>query len=680
MPRAPRSMRSLIVMMTALMIALSSAIAQAQEAPPAQPPSEPLTVQQVLALLQQGTTAGTLLERIRRDGGSFDLTIEDVMKLRAAGAPVELIRLMARAGAGSDMAEQVDQQTMAEVPEPSPGALTAQQVMELHGKGVPPDQIAAQIAAKGIAEPPDIDQIVAWRAQGIPDVILRAMAGTAPPPPAAAAKPAATPPPAATAPPAAPAPAAEGRPARSRHATPLTTADVIWMLETREPAERIVAEIERRGVKSAPTLDEGIALKKAGANDAVLVALNDAAPEEPETEAGAGQEAGAGRARASKDLLTLPPPGQDQLWITSTPQGARVHVAPSRTRLADTLRHDYLVGRTPLALPLPPGDYRVVVVKDAGAFEAGLVPAWRTLHDNAASRTLLDNADLTFDPERCCLPGTLSGTVDVRPIPSETQRGVIGDLFGGLPPFLFDGESTQILRVHDGRIVSAMKAYEVRKNAGQERTLVSTFIPSEGDPLDAAASGLAEGTPFDSWVEAESLGFLTEPEGVAALASVLGVQPDHLTDAVAILRKAGKAILHQPLPDGFRLLAISVDEDGRLRVDDQKIQPADPFAPAPPPSKTKRKKTPPAPPALPQMDREVVPGLGLPRLVLDNKTSHALGLLFSDSEFCFVAAKSRSECVVDPGTVEAKVLGVTSGLPPQGTLHFSYHARYTITF
>jgi len=646
------------------------------------PAVQRLSVPRVFELLRQNTPPDEIVALIGQHGGDFDLTIEDVVRLREAGATPELIRLMA---AGGDSGEVVEEQRMAPVVEPGPDALTADQVLELHKKGVPAYDIASRVASKGMAAPPDLSALLEYRAQGVPDIILRAMAGQAPPAPAptqVAAKPALPPP-----------------------AAALTTLDVIQMLEQKEKPDSITQEIGRRGMQAAPTLDEVLALRKAGATEAILAAINDASPQEQAAEGEAGSDVEQTRTAEGIDAADesgsdidqdefldtkLPPAGQDNLWVTSVPPGARVYVSPSRTRLADATRHDYLSGRTPLLLPLPPGDYRVIVQKDAGGFESSLVPAWRTLHDSPGSRTLLDNADLTFQPEDCCLPGTVTGAVEIRPVSSELPRGIIGDLFEGLPPFLFDGESTQMLRVRNGRITHSMKAYLVRKNAGEPRTLVSTFIPSEGNPLDMEhVPGLPPGSPFDAWVDDAALSFLTDATGQSALAAALGVEVDHLDDAVAMLRKAGKAILHQPVEGGFRLLSISLDEAGRIRLKDQIVRPVDPFA-APAAAATtksgkpKKKKTqaPPPVPPLPQADREVVPGLGLPRLLVDNTSSRGLGLLLSDGEFCFVAAKSRNECVVEPGTFAARVLnGSKPAAPaPAGTLHFSYHARYTIKF
>jgi hypothetical protein len=374
-------------------------------------------------------------------------------------------------------------------------------------------------------------------------------------------------------------------------------------------------------------------------------------------------------------------PGEDRLLVTSVPSGARVYVAPLATRMAEAFRHDYLAGRTPLALSLLPGDYRVIVEKDAGEFEAGLVPAWRTLHDLPGTRTLLDNADLTFDPASCCLPGTLTGMVEVHTVPTDLPKGIIGDRFDGLAPYLFDGETLQILQVRKTRITRVLKAYRLRKNAGQSRLLVAAFIPAEGDPLDQdTIAGLPEGTPFDAYVDAEEMGLLTRPAEMSALATALGVQPEHLGDAVMMLRKAGKAILHQQIPGGLRLLTLSLDDDGRFRVTDQTVRPVDPLAPAPPAKGKKKKKIlPPAPVPLPAVDREVVPGLGLPHLVIDNKSAQGFGLLLSDGEMCFVPARTTREFVMDPGTFDAWLLrGSLPKAAVQEPVHFSYHARYTM--
>jgi len=88
---------------------------------------------------------------------------------------------------------------------------------------------------------------------------------------------------------------------------------------------------------------------------------------------------------------------------------------------------------------------------------------------------------------------------------------------------------------------------------------------------------------------------------------------------------------------------------------------------------------PPPPVPLPQVERDVVPGLGLPHLVIDNKSAQGFGMLLSDGQICFVPARTTHEFVMDPGSFDAWLLrGAQPKLAVQEPVHFSYHARYTM--
>lgn len=573
-----------------------------------------LTVARVLQLLKERTPAGMLLNQIQRSRSRFDLTIDDVIRLRKAGATPAMVALMA--GTAAPPVPAAPEPAAEPVPpaRPSPDSLSVKQVLKLYRKAMPIEEITAQIAARGLREVPVLDELLAQRERGLPAAIVRSMAGAGPQPAAGAT----------------------------------------------------VAAVPRA---TAPATGAGEAPVTAEEPD-------EAAP--PPTEDVEDEEDDV--AERGARLLTPAGEGVDRLLVASVPAGARVYISSLRTRRDEAFDHDYLVGRTPLALTLEPGDYQIGVQKEAGAFEEGLLPAWRTIHDLPSSRSILDDARLTFDPDACCLPGTLEPTVNVHPVPGDQPLAIIGDQFDGLPPFLFDGEQLQILDVRKTRITRSMKLYALRKNPGQSRVLIATFVPAEGDPLspESPADDPLGEEPFAPWLAQPGLEFLSTPQGIVDLAAALGVETQHLGDAIPMLRRAGKAILHQQIEGGVRLAILAVDDDGRLRLTDQKVRPADPFAPPPPKKKKKTVAPPPPPPPLPLLERSVIPGLGLPRLVIENTRERGLGLALGDGELCFAPAKTTRECVIDPGTHDVRVLGGPT--PAEGQLHFSYHARYSVTF
>jgi hypothetical protein len=665
-----------------LLLLWSDATLRSQEPPP-QPPAQPqeaqaeegevLTLYEIFQMLQAGTPPSSLIARVEGSKAQFDLTVENVVMLRKFGASPQLIRLLARGGvpAAATAPAPLPDETAARPPQANPDALTAKKVLRMHRKGVPAAEIAAMVVSHGLKEPPDLDQLLEYRSQGVPAVVIVAMAGG-------------------PAPNLAPAPApgqASGSPApeareESRKERPLKVADIRKMIANGQEPPAVVASIRERGIRGAPTLDEVMELRRLGATDEVLAAINQAAALAARNQQ-SEEEAGTEPAEASPAPPLAPAESADTFSVYSMPAGASVYLSSARTRLEESLQHGYLAGRTPLSLTLAPGDYTVIVQKEAGDFEAGLLPAWRTMHDGPGTRTVLDNADLTFDPASCCLPGSLSGTVDLHPVPEDQSRVIIGDEFDGLPPYLFDGETLQIMRVRGSAVTHVMKVYHVRKTAGQPRLLASTFVAAEGNPLDASVvADRGAGMPFEALVTAPELDYLGSAPGLTALASTLGFEADHLGAGVAMLRRAGKAILHQQLEGEIRLLVMAIDYGGRLRVTDRTVRPIDPFAAPPAHTGKKKKVAPPTPPPpLPGIERTVVPGLGLPRLSVDNATKHGLALLFSDGQFCFVPPSTTREFVVDPGTFDVKALSPrASGAAPEGRIHLSYHARYAMTF
>ncbi|MGH9867857.1 MAG: hypothetical protein ACREAA_06810 [Candidatus Polarisedimenticolia bacterium] len=546
------------------------------------------------------------------------------------------------------------------------GPLTLERVVEMLRAGKTSDQILPLIEPSGARLQLTVDDVILLRKIGASVELIRAMSRSD----------------AAPAEPSTGSPAPGAKPA----AGSLTVRDVLRELgKGTDPAvvqQRIAAE----GLKKPVEIHEIAQLSAMGVQPDVLRALARGQVKVEEAPAPA-------EAPTASELVAIPaPPSADtptgdeanRLWIASVPTAARVYLASGRSRPEDLLEHAQYAGRTPLSLSLEPGDYVVVVEKEAGAFEEGLIPAWRTAHDTASSRSVLDDAELSFDPAACCLPGSLGGRALLRPLPRDVGRTLIGDAFDGLPPWLFDGEVLQVLRIRQTRITQSLKMYRLRKNAGKPRMLVSLFVPAEGDPLDQALAGLPAGTPYDAWVDAPGLESLRDPGQLADLSAALKVDRPHLEEAVAMLRRAGKAIMHQQVDGGLRLVSLAVEDRGLMRLSESTLIPTDPFAPPePPPKKKKRVKPLPAPPPLPEAARVVVPGLGAPRVTLHNSSSHGLGILLDDGLFVWLAPGAQREAAVDPGTYDVRVLtaGASPEAPaPSGRLHLSYDARYTLTF
>jgi hypothetical protein len=639
----------------------------------------PITLERVIELLRNGIPSPGIVTMIQRQGGAFQLTVDDVVRLRKIGASPALILAMS---AGVETARDAAA-ALEETPPARPGRLTPRDVTRALQKGADPAEVARRIETEGMRRPPDLDDLSDLAARGVPPEVLRAMARGATAPAEGAA---------ASATPAATAPAASG---------PLTLEAILELIKA--DMDEAADVIREKGVARPLTLDEVLKLRAAGADDEVMVAVREAgnAVVPPSGDISAVREQDSGEETPEEppsDFVAVPwkrsyrspshvptPASEDRLWIASVPSDARVYLATSRTRPADVFERDHYVGRTPLSLTLPPGEYDVVVQHEAGEFEAGLAPGWRTVHDGTATRSLLDNADLTFDPAACCLPGSLEGQAELRPVPRDMRRALIGDSFDGLPPFLFDGERLQVLRVRDTRITHTMKLYRVRKSPGRSRLLVSTFLPSEGDPLDLTEQhGLPPGTPYDEFLDVPSLDYLRDGAQLPDVASALGVETSHLGEAVAMLRRAGKSILHQQIEGGLRLMTLALDDQGQIRWLDRSLHPTDLFAaPAPPPKKKKKVKPVPPPPLLAPAERVVVPGLGPPSLSIDNRSGKPIGLLLEDGQLCWVPAGQRREFAVDPGTFEARVLGPgysDMNPAPRGQLHFSFNARYALTF
>ena len=653
------------------------------QTPPAAVTVVPLTIHDVESLLKDGFSSTDVIKLIKSSGGIFDLTIEDTFHLRQLGASTELVRLIATlppppppppapvpvpAPEPEPPAPAVETPAQPEPAPPQPVVsepLTARAVLKMYKKAVPPEEIATLVRRQGLDVAPTLDDLIAYRKRGVPVVIVRALAQSGP---AAITVTDAT-----HAMPAEGAPEQAAEPAKPpRKKRPMKVAEVIAMVERGDPGDSVAAAITERGVREAPTLDELMALRAAGADDTVIEALNQSAV--------AGKTPETVEETPTDDVPTSQ--GLDRVWVASIPRGARVYVSPSSSRREEMFRYEDFVGETPVSLDLAPGDYNIVVQKNADALENSLLPAWRTIHDLPGTRSVLDNAMLAFDPNACCLPSSLTGKADVYPVGKDQERDIIGDRFDGLSPYLFDGETLQVLDVKKSRIRAAFKAYSVKKFPSRSRLLVATFIPSEGDPLDqSTVAGLPPGAPYRGTMAQPGLDFLTSPDGLTALAGILGVEPDQVSEAARMLERAGKTIIHQQVEGGLRLISAALDDWGGFRLIDRTVRPFDPFAP-PPPKKPRKKApvaAPPAAPPLPVMERLVTPGSGLPRLSVDNTSSKAIAFSLSDGQFFFVPAKTSREFVVEPGSYDARLLDKESiANPPRGRVHFAYHARYNV--
>ncbi len=657
--RIPRTQVLFASMLAILLLAPCALVAGPQGLPKAAPEGEiSLTLPQVIQMLREGVSSSVLISRIKRTGATFDLTVDELIRLKKVGASNELIVRMAGTmePAAAPPAPPPEAETGSET---ATGALSVKQVLRMHRKGTPVEEIVARVAGEGLDEVPDIDTLLAQREKGLPDEIVLALARGG----------------------ATVAPGATGTPHE-----PMTADEVIGMLESGEEPSEVATTVATRGMAAPLTLEEALALREAGATDEVISAVNQAASVAPVAPLVAEDVVAVPLSQVEGPPARPTDPARDRVWVTSVPEGCSVYVSPAATQLREATEYDYYIGQTPLEVELDPGAYNVLIEKDADAFDDALLPAWRTVHDLPDTLTVLDNASLTFDPAHCCLPGSVSGRVDTYPVEREQPRSAIGMAFDGLPPYLFDSETLQLMRVEDAQVTETTKVYPLRKNAGESRLVIGLFIPAEGDPLDqASVKGLPTDHPFESYVDAPELSYLTDPAAAPGFAAALGVRQDHLADAVSMLRRAGKAILHQQVPDGVRIVSLMVDDGGRLRLTDRVIKPIDPLAAPPaPPAKGKKKKkarAPEPPPPLPEISRVVVPGLGLPRLVIDNTGDQGVGLVFDDGQFCYVEGKKRREFVVTPGSFDIRMLSpAPAATVPQSRLHFSYHARYTITF
>lgn len=467
------------------------------------------------------------------------------------------------------------------------------------------------------------------------------------------------------------------------------------MIRLAVPEEEILAAIEEEGSAANLEIGEALDLRAQGVTPALLAAIARGRLVIPVP----GEEgvpllddilAGSEEVPLLDDLFGIEDeaalePITDLIVLADVPK-AKVRIAPSTTRPADLLRLSDSEGSTPARIDLAPGSHYVIVDKPVDEFDAGIIPALRTVHDGEGpSRTLIESGLLYYDVEDCCLPRSLSGDFEITRI-SENQQGIIlGDEFGGLPPYFWDGNRFLILVVEKARIERVYKVYLVRKAVGEGRILVASFIPPSRDPLSLQRH-LAEGpkaqAAYNEWSA-------PNPAALDGLAQAYGIPRAEIPRLEDALMTYGKATWAGEPGDGtLRLLTLSLDTLGRTRLEEAYFTPEGPFGmlatpkPAPPPTSKKKRKgpePPPPPPPLPSPERDYDEAVGLPVFFVENGTENAALLRLGDGTVLYVPPGATEEVTVGPGTftVEARFADKPSE-PWIGKIHFTYHARYRL--
>jgi len=679
----------------ALLVPVAPAVARQGPVITAAPGEDisPLTVDDIVQMLLAKLPEEEILGMMK-GWGALPLTIDEIARLKRAGASDRLIRgLTAKPQAPAVPATPEQEQAAVQSPagtaeeEMAPGKLRLNKVLFWERSGMPLSEIASRVDDKGLKQQPDLELLLdLLEKKKSPDFVRLLAQGRSKPPDRLARianeTPAAPPQTAEAGMPVAESPAA----ATVKRKGTLRTEDVLTMLKEGQSAATVTGTVIARGMKEPITAADEKALRAAGADDQLIKVVHLTGGSVGQTAAGTQTQAAPALRLESLPPGELPSVRRDTILVTSVPSEMEVYIAPAGMPRGEMFAKHYYVGRTPVAMPVAPGRYNVIVRKQAGNFEQEMIPAWRTLHDGADDRLLLDNADLTFDPRACCLPGSLDDSVQVRQL--ETGAGVpLGDRFGGLPPYLFDGESLQILSIAEGAVQASSKLYPVEKGPQEAVVVVATFFQADANPLDTSLLGEEFSTAaFDGFLETPALSYLADPAQVTSLAGALRIAPQEAASAISMLRRTGKGIVPHDASPGRRMVVLSVDGPGQIRVQEATLRPEDPFAAlmeASRPAKKKKKSRtppPPEPPPLPELRRHVVPGLGQPRLIVNNTTRTDTALIFSDGQLYFVPANTEREFVLDPGTYVVRLAAPgAEGPEPQGQLHFSYQARYTMT-
>jgi hypothetical protein len=642
-----------------MVIALTASPASARqfEGPPGASPQEAETslpeptIDSVLEAYREGKPPADLIAWIDGAQTTIDLSLDDVMKLRGAGLPVEVIAAMARTP-GERLGSLIDA-----LPASASGktrersGLSRRQILRMIHEGNPEPDILKAISEQGSKASLSLREALELQGQGVSPKLIAAMetgGPSAPPDSSSAAG-------AATAPPAQQVPTLDEilPPETSPSPSPSTEPPTLDQALTQEaPPEKGEGPEAIEGEEPAPTIEEALGEEEI------------AAPEEP------GES-------------------PTYFFALSDPDGARLMIAPSSARVVDLLKQAKGAGRTPAQIKLAPGSWFLLVEKKPDDFDAELIPAIHTVLDGEGrTRTLIESGDIYYDARSCCLPRSLTGALSIARISEDQQGTILGDEFGGLPPYLWDGNRYLILSVREGKIRRAIKVYEIRRAAGESRTLTATFIPtSVPDPLAPRESPAAES--MDE-VEARARESWTAPSAaeMKGIGKIYGIPGEEISKIVPALTAAGKAIWRHTGGDGsVTFVAFSLDLGGRLQVEEYLYKKDGPFgmlatpAPPPPPHKRRKASRPSAAEArpLPDLARQLDPESLLPVLTLSNEEKTSVVVRLWDGDLFVVPPGTKREVSVSPGSGEIVVRSAENPEERRKVqAHFTYHARYTL--
>lgn len=206
------------------------------------------------------------------------------------------------------------------------------------------------------------------------------------------------------------------------------------------------------------------------------------------------------------------PDGTAQLWVASLPGGASVYLCPGSPEgcesLEDLPQAKYLLGSTPLATEVSPGQYLLAVVvtvdqiKSAG-FE--MLPSSHPLFNDA---------------------------------------------------FEWDGNMSWTVTYQHGEVASAAKTYLLRKEAGKSKALVSILIPLPEDKVEQSPPYLYPSLDMvDSLPKTYTVNETDVTSGISdnlGDQNLTGIVPsDMVKDMVQVLYRVGKVKLQA---DGVEMI------------------------------------------------------------------------------------------------------------------------------